>query len=107
MGACTAVFVRLKIGGGFDVWQGSTQTDEPVPAVGSRLHYGVFANRGDALCAAHDAACLVGDLPVVCLPEERPATVEELRRLIADDAWAATFQTLAQYRAALLKAASI
>ncbi len=106
MGACTAVFVRWKIGGGFDVWQGSTQNDEPVPAVGSRLHYGVFVQRGDALCAAHDAA---GDLPVVCLPAERPkpATVEDLRRLIADDAWAATFQTMAQYRSALLKAASI
>ena len=30
----------------------------------------------------------------------------DLRRLIADDAFAASFQTLAQYRAALLSAAS-
>jgi hypothetical protein len=106
MGACSAVFVRRKIDGGFDVWQGSTQNDEPVPAVGSQLHYGVFVSRGDALCAAHDAA---GDLPVVCLPAERPkpATVEDLRRLIADDDWAATFKTMRQYRLALLKAASI
>lgn len=106
MGACTAVFVRRTIAAGrYDVWQGSTEVDEPMPAVGSRLHFGVFLNRGDALCAAHDWA---GDLPVVCLPDEkpRPATVEDLLSLIADNAWAATFQSLTQYRAALLKAAS-
>jgi hypothetical protein len=104
MGACTAVFVRWKIGGGYAVWQGSTENDDPVPAVGSQLHYGVFVRRGDALCEAHDRA---GELPVICLPEERPkpATVEDLRRLIADDAWAATFLTLADYRQALMKAA--
>jgi len=105
MGACPAVFVRRKIGGGFDVWRGSTQNDDPVSAVGSSLHYGVFAKRGDALCAAHDAA---GELPVICLPEEqpKPATVDDLRRLISDDAWAATFTTRTQYRSALLRAAS-
>jgi hypothetical protein len=33
------------------------------------------------------------------------AEVAELRRLIADDAYACTFQTFGQYRTALLKAA--
>lgn len=106
MGACSAIFVQRRLSGGWAVWQGSTQTEEPMPDVGSHLHGGMFLGRGDALCKAHDVA---GDLPVIELDEERlpPATVESLRRLIADDAWAATFQTMAQYRSALLKAASI
>ena len=47
-------------------------------------------------------------------PEERPwllfnharaveEQLESLRRLVADDAWAATFQSLGQYRTALLR----
>lgn len=106
MGACSAIFVQRRLSGGWAVWQGNTQTEEPMPDVGSHLHGGMFLGRGDALCKAHDVA---GDLPVIDLGDERltPATVESLLRLIADDAWAATFQTMAQYRAALLKAARI
>ncbi len=106
MGACSAIFVQRRLSGGWAVWQGSTQTEEPMPDVGSGLHGGMFLGRGDALCKAHDVA---GDLPVIELGDERlpPATVDSLRRLIADDDWAATFQTMSQYRSALLKAASI
>jgi hypothetical protein len=36
--------------------------------------------------------------------DESAGQVKELRRLIADDAYACTFQTFGQYRTALLKA---
>ena len=70
MGACTAVFVQHRLAGGWNVWQGSTQNDDPMPSVDSRLHFGVFADRGRALCEAHDRA---EGLPVESLPDERVA----------------------------------
>lgn len=106
MGDRTAIFVQRRLSGEWAVWRGTTETEDAVPDVGSPWHSGIFHGRGDALCKAHDVA---GYLPVVELEDERPppATLESLRRLIEDDAWAATFQTVAQYRSALLKAASI
>ncbi len=110
MGACTAVFVQRRLTGEWSVWIGSDQEDNPKPPAGpldprnAAGGHGVYPTRGEALCRAHDER----GLEVVELDDERlpPATLESLRRLIADDAWAATFQTLGQYREALLKAAT-
>lgn len=106
MGACTAVFVRRDLYGRWNVWQGSTQNDEPMPAVGSGHHYGVFSDRGRALCEAFDKA---QGLPVDQLADERltPATLDDLRKLIANDRLADSFQSMSKYRAALLLATSI
>ena len=102
MGACTAVFVQHRLGGGWNVWQGNTQNDEPMPSVDSGLHFGVFTDRGRALCEAHDRA---HGLPVESLPDERPrpATLDDLRSLLMNDDWADTFLTLREYRLALLR----
>ena len=84
------------------MWLGNTEDDPVPPPLNSVMHYGVYARRGDALCRAHDKA---GEFPVICLPDERPKpnTVGELIKLLEDDAWAESFQTLWQYREALLR----
>jgi len=58
--------------------------------------------------------CTSGNCPCIKCPRATPPTapaqdaqgVESIRRLVADDAYAMSFQTMGQYRSALLKACS-
>lgn len=63
------IFVRQRLAVGFDVWKADAERPEPIPAVGSPYHFGVFAERSDALYVAHDHAALLS-LCVKVLPKE-------------------------------------
>lgn len=84
--------------------------DAVLRASGSALkHYTMHKSRVE-MRAAMRSAILAAAAPAEPPPQEcagdeaRDAPPQTLRRLVADDAWAMTFQTLGQYRSALLKA---
>lgn len=52
MGSCTAIYVQRRATGGYWVWEGPTQVEHDPKR---QTFIGEFIDRGEALCAAHDA----------------------------------------------------
>lgn len=77
------IFVRQRLEGTFDVWMAAAEQPEPVPAVGSDDHLGLFLECSNALSAAHDHAALLS-LCVKVLPKEEapPLSIDGLRTRI-------------------------